>query len=94
MVGAWTTSAKPLKATIPIWVPAPCRCTNDSAACSAASRRLGTMSVEHMLPETSIARMIEVRLVGTSTATGRANATMRSGQGDHEERERQMAAQP
>ena len=35
------------------------------------------MSVEHMLPETSIARMIVVRLVGTlRTATGRANATM------------------
>ena len=51
---------------------------NDSAAAWAASRRLGEMSVEHMLRETSMARMIVVWLVGTLTiATGRASATIR-----------------
>ena len=76
LVGGWTTSAKPLNATIPIWVVDPWRRTNALAACSAASSRVGSMSVEHMLPETSIARITVVLLAGTLTiATGRARAT-------------------
>jgi len=52
---------------------------NDAAACSAASSRLGRMSVEHMLRETSIARTIVVWFVGTlRIATGRAKPTMRN----------------
>src|SRR5450759_5558389 len=48
---------------------------NAAAAASAASRRLGGMSEEHMLPETSIVRMIVVWLVGTARmTTGRAIA--------------------
>ena len=46
---------------------------NEAAAASAASRRLGGMSDEHMLPETSMVRMIVVWLVGTARmTTGRA----------------------
>jgi hypothetical protein len=37
------------------------------AAASAASSRLGGMSLEHMLPETSMVRMMVVWLVGTAT---------------------------
>jgi hypothetical protein len=74
-VGGWTSSAKPLKATIPIWAPGCCS-TNCSAAASAARRRVGAMSVEHIDPDTSIARMIVIWLVGTLTmAAGRAAAT-------------------
>ena len=48
---------------------------NAAAAASAASSRLGGMSDEHMLPETSMVRMIAVWSVGTATiATGRAMA--------------------
>ena len=76
VVGAWTSSAKPLNATIPIWVVDPWCWMKAAAAASAAWSRLGGMSVEHMLPETSIARMIVVWLVGTLTiSTGRATAT-------------------
>src|SRR3989304_4851852 len=51
---------------------------NDSAAALAASRRLGSISVEHLLPETSIARTMVVWPVGTLTmATGRPNAITR-----------------
>ena len=79
VVGGWTTSAKPLKATIPIWVDDPWRWMKDAAAASAAWRRLGGMSAEHMLPETSMARMIVVWLAGTLTmTTGRARATTRA----------------
>ena len=65
LVGAWTTSAKLLKATIPIWVVDACCLMNAAAAASAACRAgSASMSVEHMLPETSIVRMIVVWLVG------------------------------
>ena len=75
-VGAWTISAKPLKATIPICVVELCDSTNAAAAASAARSRLGSMSAEHMLPETSIVRMMVVLLAGTATiAAGRATAT-------------------
>jgi hypothetical protein len=59
------TAANPLNATIPIWVREPWLRTNDSAAASAAWSRVGGMSEEHMLPETSMARMIVVSLAGT-----------------------------
>ena len=78
MVGDWTISAKPANATMPIWVVPLCRWTNDEAAASAAMSRLGGMSVEHMLRETSIARITVVRPAGTDTiATGRAIAMTR-----------------
>ena len=49
-----------------------------AAAASAASIRLGAMSVEHMLPETSIVRTIVASFVGTlAITTGRATATAR-----------------
>src|SRR3954463_4844454 len=64
VVGAWTTAAKPLKATMPIWVSAFWPFTNEIAAVSAASRRVGSMSVEHIEPDTSIVRMIVVWFVG------------------------------
>jgi hypothetical protein len=48
-----------------------------TAASSAASIRVGAMSVEHMLPETSIVRITVVWFVGTlSTTEGRASATI------------------
>ena len=76
VVGGWTTAAKPLKATIPICVVALCRLMKSAAAASAASSRLGGMSVEHMLPETSIVRMIVVSFAGKDRiAAGRARAT-------------------
>ena len=63
---------------MPIWVVPLCRWTNDEAAASAAMSRLGGMSVEHMLRETSIARITVVRPAGTdTTATGRAIAMTR-----------------
>ncbi len=51
---------------------------NEAAAASAASSRLGGMSVAHMLRETSIARMTVVWPAGTLTmSTGRAIARTR-----------------
>jgi hypothetical protein len=74
-VGGCTISAKPAKATMPISVPGGWLSMNFRAASLAACRRLGAMSVEHMLRDTSMARMIEVWLVGTAiTAMGRATA--------------------
>ena len=71
VVGAWTISAKPAKATIPIWVVELWLSMNVVAAASAASSRLGAMSVAHMLRETSMARMTVVWPAGTTTiATG------------------------
>ena len=75
-VGGSRTAANPLNATSPICVPAGWDVTKFTAASIAASRRVGSMSVEHMLPDTSIARTMTVWLVGTdSTTTGRATAT-------------------
>ena len=77
---------------MPIWVVDPWRSMNDAAAASAASRRLGGMSVAHMLRETSIARITVVWPAGTLTMlTGRAIATMRLPEGEDEQGERQMA---
>ena len=51
---------------------------NEAAAASAASSRLGGMSVAHMLRDTSMARMTVVWPAGTATiAAGRASATAR-----------------
>ena len=78
VVGAWTISAKPENATMPIWLDDPWLSMNWAAAASAAPIRLGRMSVEHMLPETSMVRMIVAWLVGTlAMTTGRARATAR-----------------
>ncbi len=50
--------------------------TYDTAASSAAWMRVGSMSVEHMEPDTSIARMIVAWFAGTlSTTTGRPRAS-------------------
>ena len=58
-----------------------------TAASSAASRRVGSMSVEHMLPDTSIARMIVAWLAGTlSTTTGRPSATTSAATAGREQR--------
>ena len=43
-VGGWTTSAKPLKATTPIWVLLAWWAMKSDAACSAACRRVGAIS--------------------------------------------------
>ena len=49
------------------------------AAASAASMRVGGMSVEHIEPDTSIVSSTVVWFVGTAaTATGRASATARN----------------
>ena len=78
VVGAWTISAKPEKATIPIWVVELWLSMNLVAAASAASSRLGSMSVAHMLRETSMVRITVVCPAGTDTiATGRAAARIR-----------------
>ena len=48
---------------------------NAAAAFSAAMSRLGAMSSEHMLPDTSMTRTIVVWLAGTAAiATGRPTA--------------------
>ena len=53
-----------------------CRSMNAAAASSAATSRLGAMSVEHMLRDTSMTIRMVVWLVGTlTTAAGRAIAT-------------------
>jgi hypothetical protein len=76
VVGGWTISAKPAKATMPICVVPLWRSMKSAAAASAASRRFGGISVAHMLRDTSIARMTVVRPAGTGTiCTGRAIAT-------------------
>ena len=82
VVGGWITAASPLNATSPISEPALWLVTNSIAASSAASMRVGSMSVEHMLPDTSIARMIVAELAGTlSTIDGPAER-------DHQRRDR------
>ena len=70
------SSANPANATMPMSVPGSCRSMNAAAASSAAASRLGGMSVEHMLRDTSMTIRIVVWLVGTlTTAAGRASAT-------------------
>ncbi|OGO70717.1 MAG: hypothetical protein A2Z37_15210 [Chloroflexi bacterium RBG_19FT_COMBO_62_14] len=77
-VGAWINSAVRAKATIPICVLDRWRWMKDRAEALAASSRFGGMSVEHMLLETSSARMMVACPPGTlTTVTGRAAATIR-----------------
>src|SRR4029077_11072542 len=79
LVGLWTIWANPLNATIPIWVLGPWCSMNAAAAFSAAMSRLGSMSSEHMLPDTSMTRTIVVWLDGTAAiATGRPTAKARA----------------
>src|SRR5688572_2089504 len=78
VVGGWINSAKPANATIPTCLPDVLFRTNDSAASLATINRLGGISVEHILRETSIAMITVALLEGTSTvATGRPNANTR-----------------
>ena len=79
LVGAWTTWAKPLNATIPICVLEPWWSMNAAAAASAAWSRVGAMSFEHMLPDTSMTSTIVVWLAGTlAIAIGRPMARPRA----------------
>src|SRR5512134_1619580 len=71
VVGGWINSAKPAKATIPTCLPELLSRTNDIAASLETSRRFGAISVEHMLSDTSIARITVASLEGIRTvATG------------------------
>jgi hypothetical protein len=73
VVGGTCRPATPAKATRPILVSPLCDSMKETAACWATVSRLGSTSVEHMDPETSIASMIVVELKGTGTvACGRA----------------------
>ncbi len=76
VVGGTCRPATPAKATRPILVPPSWDSMKETAACWATVSRLGSTSVEHMDPETSIASMIVVELDGTGTvACGRAAPT-------------------
>ena len=95
LVGAWTISANPANATMPICVPPSWPSTNDAAASSAAMSRLGGMSVAHMLRDTSIARTTVVRLVGHRDDRRRpGHREHQAAEPDDEQRERQVAAEP
>jgi hypothetical protein len=60
-VGGTTSSANPEKTTRPIRTSLGCFWTNVRVADCATASRLGSTSFEHMEPETSRARMTEVR---------------------------------
>src|SRR5512133_3195497 len=76
VVGGTCRPATPAKATSPILVLPSWDSMKETAASWATVSRLGSTSVEHMDPETSIASMIVVELVGTGTVTcGRAAPT-------------------
>src|SRR5215510_15138896 len=78
VVGGWISSAKPANSTIPTCRPELFLRIKDKAASLATSRRLGGMSVEHMLKDTSMARITVARLDGMKTvATGRPSAKTR-----------------
>ena len=73
VVGGTCRPATPAKATRPILVSPSWDSMKETAAFWATVSRLGSTSVEHMDPETSIASMIVVELDGTGTvACGRA----------------------
>ena len=94
VVGVMISSAKPAKATSPMRVEAFWRSTNLSAAASAACSRLGGMSVEHMLRETSSDRMMVARLVGTAAiGDGPAERQHEAPQRQQEEGKGQVPAQ-
>ena len=95
-VGAWTISANPANATIPICVVAPCRSMNeDAAVLGGDAAGSAAMSVEHMLRETSSARITVVWPVGTGTMRPAA-PSRRSGwpSAMQDQRERQVPADP
>jgi hypothetical protein len=76
VVGGTCRPATPAKATRPILVCPSWDSMKETAASWATVSRLGSTSVEHMDPETSIASMIVVELDGTGTvACGRAAPT-------------------
>jgi len=68
------TAAEPAKITRPMRAPSPCASTNSRAASCATVSRFGSTSVEHMDCDTSRARMIDVRSIGTSNNRGRSPA--------------------
>ena len=73
VVGGTCSPATPEKATSPILVLPSWDSMKEIAACWATVSRLGSTSVEHMDPETSIASMIVVESDATGTlACGRA----------------------
>ena len=61
VVGGTASSAKPEKTTRAMRTPFGWFSTNARAASCATANRLGRTSVEHIDPETSIARMTDVR---------------------------------
>ncbi len=69
VVGGTASSANPEKITRPIRAPLGWFSTNVRAASCAAVNRFGSTSVEHIDPETSRARMIDVREYGTFRST-------------------------
>ena len=76
VVGATASWAKPENTTSPIRVPAGCELTKSRAAFWATLNRFGCTSVEHIDRDSSRARMIDVRPIGTSDVSwGRADAT-------------------
>ena len=76
VVGGTCIPATPANATRPIFVSPSWDSMNLMAACWATVSRLGSTSVEHIDPDTSIASMIVVELDGTGTdACGRAAPT-------------------
>ena len=90
-VGAWTSWPNPANATTPIWVVASWRWMKSAAARLAACRRLGAMSVKHMLRETSIARMIEVWPEGADDGDRPGEATTNEASPEDEQANGQVA---
>ena len=76
VVGGTASSANPEKMTRPIRILSGWSSTNARVACWATVSRFGLTSVAHIEPETSSARMIDVRATATSRSTcGRPAAT-------------------
>ena len=92
VVGGTVSSANPEKTTRPIRMPFGCFWTKARAASWATASRLGLTSVEHIERETSRARMIEVRAIGTLRTTCGRPAEMPSATSPSEQqRDRQVA---
>ena len=92
LVGDWTIWAKPLNATIPIWVLGALVLDERGGR---GPRRPGAGSarcrLEHMLPDTSMTRTIVVWLVGTRGDRDRpADREAQRGERHREQRERQV----
>ena len=69
VVGGTASSANPEKMTRPMRTSSGWSSTNARVASCATASRFGLTSVEHIEPETSSARMIDVRAIGTSRST-------------------------